>query len=654
MRTLVGMLVLLVFVAARAPLLAQTPASGMKVFETLCARCHGGDGQGGDTGPAIALRLANLDDKQLATLIHDGRPAKGMPPNPLPVVRLRRLMAFLRELQRRAMETPVRRLTAQTTDGRTLTGILANEGFSDLQLRTGDDRVHLLRREGARFRPVTSDADWPAYNGEPGGNRYTELTQIDKRTVAQLAPVWMYSIPEAGLLQGTPVVAGGIMYVTAVNECIALDAGSGREIWHFKRPHTRGVSGGSANRGAAVAGDRVFLVSDHAHLIALNRFTGDVLWDTVMDDWRKNYASSSAPLPAGNLILSGVSGGEHGANGFLAAFDQQTGREVWRFWTVPKPGQPGSETWRGIDITHGGAPTWFTGSFDPVLDTVYWPTGNPTKEYNGDDRQGDNLYANCILALDRMTGRLKWHYQFTPHDVWDWDSTETSVLVNAKWKGEHRLLMLHADRNGFFYVFDRRDGALLLARPFVKNLTWATDIGPDGRPLTRPGQEPSPGGTKVCPSQDGATNWYSPSFNPATGLYYVQTFEKCGIYTKRAGDVWARGKEYLGGTQQTAPDPIPQRILRAIDIRNGSIAWELPQPGPAQSWGGTLTTASGLVIVCEEGGDLMAVDAATGEPLWKFQTNQVWRASPMTYSFDGKQHIAVATGNNIIAFAIQR
>jgi alcohol dehydrogenase (cytochrome c) len=253
-----------------------------------------------------------------------------------------------------------------------------------------------------------------------------------------------------------------------------------------------------------------------------------------------------------------------------------------------------------------------------------------------------------------MTGRLKWHYQFTPHDVWDWDSTETSVLVNARWKGEPRLLMLHADRNGFFYVFDRRDGALLLARPFVKNLTWASGIGPGGRPLARPGQEPSPGGTTVCPSQDGATNWYSPSFNPGTGLYYVQTFEKCSVYTKRAGDVWARGKEYLGGTQQTAPDPIPQRILRAIDIRNGSIAWELPQPGPAQSWGGTLTTASGLVIFCEEGGDLMAVDASTGEPLWRFQTNQVWRASPMTYSFDGRQHIAVATGNNIIAFAIQR
>jgi alcohol dehydrogenase (cytochrome c) len=378
-----------------------------------------------------------------------------------------------------------------------------------------------------------------------------------------------------------------------------------------------------------------------------------VLWDVVMDDWRKNYAASSAPLIAGDLVLSGVSGGEHGANGFLAAFDQETGREVWRFLTVPKPGEPGSETWAGKDIHHGGAPTWFTGSYDAALDTVYWPTGNPAKEYNGDDRQGDNLYASCILALDRKTGRLKWHYQFTPHDLWDWDATQTSVVIDAEWEGQTRPLLLHANRNGFFYVFDRRDGTRLLTRPFVKNLTWATGIDDDGRPMKVPGQEPSPEGTKVCPSQDGATNWFSPSFNPATGLYYVQTFEKCSIYTKRTGDIWQPGKPYLGGSQRTAPDPAPQRILRAIDIRTGAIGWELPQPGPAYSWGGTLSTASGLVIVAEEGGALMAVDAATGTPLWSFQTNQVWRASPMTYMFDGRQFIAIASGSNILAFALQ-
>jgi len=434
----------------------------------------------------------------------------------------------------------------------------------------------------------------------------------------------------------------------------ALDAGSGRQVWHFKRARTQGVAQGWANRGAAVAGDRVFLATDNAHVIALNRWTGALLWDTQLADWRQNYSGSSAPLPAGNLVIAGVAGGEHGANGFVAAHDQETGKEIWRFWAVPRPGEPGSETWKGTGpADHRGAPTWFTGSYDPALDLVYWPVGNPSQEYNGDDRDGDNLYANSLLALDRTTGRLKWHYQFTPHDLWDWDATQTSVVVDGDWEGRPRTLLLHASRNGFFYVFDRAVGTLLLAKPFVRNLTWASGIGADGRPIKRPGQEPSAAGTKVCPSQDGATNWFSPSYNPGTGLYYVQTFEKCSIYTKTGGGVWQAGKPYLGGSQRTAPDPIPQRVLKAIDIRTGAIKWEVPQPGPANSWGGTLSTATGLVIFGEEGGALMAADAVTGAPLWSFPTNHNWKASPMTYMFDGKQYIAVAAGSTIVAFGLR-
>jgi alcohol dehydrogenase (cytochrome c) len=631
---------------------AQPADSGRKAFEVRCARCHGADGNGGEMGPAIAARLSALDNRQVEKLIRDGVPAKGMPPNVVAAPEMAVLVKFLRTLERNAADKPIVRMTLQTTDGDTLSGVVLGEGFADLQLRTDDKRVHLLRRAGDRFRRVTSGADWPTYNGDTGGNRYTTLTQINKATVGRLAPAWMFTVPDTGQLQVTPVVVDGIMYVTAPNECFAIDAGSGRRIWHFKRPRTKGVAGGNANRGVGVAGGRVFMVTDHAHLIALNRFTGEVVWDAELDDWRKNYAASSAPLPAGNVVISGVSGGEHGANGFVAAHDQETGKEVWRFWTVPKRGEPGSETWQGKDIDHGGAPTWFTGSYDPALDIVYWPTGNPSKEYNGDDRKGDNLYANSIVALDRPSGRLKWYFQFTPHDLWDWDATQTSVLIDREWEGKPRQLMLHAARNGFFYVFDRVDGKLLLAKPFVRNLTWATGIGADGRPLKVPGQEPTPTGTKVCPSQDGATNWFSPSFNPATGLYYVQTFEKCSIYTKSDQGEWESGKTYLGGSQRTAPDPKPQRILKAIDIRTGAIAWELPQPGPANSWGGTLTTASGLVIVGEEGGALMAVDAVSGKPLWSFQTNQLWKASPMTYMFDGRQYVAVAAGSTIIALAL--
>jgi alcohol dehydrogenase (cytochrome c) len=629
----------------------QEVAPGRSAFEIRCASCHGGDGNGGEMGPPIATRLPPLDDSQLATLIRNGIPARGMPPHAVPDPEMAHLLKFLRTIQR--LPPPPVRVQLQATDGRRFDGELLGEGFDDLQVRTDDTRVHLLRRTGASVRAVTSQADWPTYNGDPGGNRYTPLTQINRQTVSRLAPKWMFSMPDAGQLQVTPVVVEGIMYVTAPNECIALDAGSGRRIWHYKRPRTKGVAGGSANRGVAVAGDRVFMMTDHAHLIALNRYTGELLWDTPLEDWRKNYGASSAPLPARNLVISGVSGGEHGANGFVAAYDQETGTEAWRFWTVPKPGEAGSETWQGKDIEHGGAPTWFTGSYDPALDVVYWPTGNPSKEYNGDDRKGDNLYASCILALERKTGKLKWHYQFTPHDLWDWDATQTSVLVDANWHGQPRRLMLHANRNGFFYIFDRVDGTLLLAKPFVKNLTWASGIGTDGRPMKLPNQEPSAAGTKVCPSQDGATNWFSPSFNPATGLYYVQTFEKCSIYTKSNQGEWESGKTYLGGSQKTASDPKPQRILRAIDIRTGAIAWEVPQHGPGNSWGGTLTTATGLVIFGEDGGALAAVDAESGKPLWTFPTNQTWKASPMTYMFDNTQYIAVAAGPNILAFGIQ-
>ncbi|HTS66317.1 MAG TPA: PQQ-binding-like beta-propeller repeat protein [Candidatus Acidoferrales bacterium] len=624
---------------------AQDIDPGRLTFESRCARCHGGDGSGGDMGPDIRGRLAAHTGAQLAKLFREGSGA--MPPVAVAEAELAPLTRFLRSLQVR--QRPVVRVTAQLVSGKTLEGELLNQGFDDLQMRAEDGRVHLLRRAGGRFREAEPGADWPGYNGDSGGNRYTTLNQINKANVGRLAPKWTFTLPGAGLLQGTPVVVGGILYMPASNECYALDAGTGREIWHFRVP---GEKTGGTNRGVAVAGDRVFMETQKAHMVALNRFTGELIWDTEMADWRQSYFATSAPLVAGNLVVGGVAGGEHGTRGFLAAYDPATGKEVWRFWTVPLPGEPKSETWQGGGIEHGGAPTWFTGTYDRQLDTIYWPTGNPSAEYYGDDRAGDNLYSDCILALDAKTGALKWYYQGTPHDLWDWDATETPVVVDANWSGQPRKLLLHANRNGFFYVFDRADGKLLLAKQFISKLTWASGVGADGRPVKLPNQEPSPSGTLVCPSQDGATNWYSPSFNPATNLYYVQTFEKCSVYSKAAPGTWQAGREYLGGSQRTSSDPKPARILRAIDIRTGKTAWELPQPGPADSWGGTLTTITGLVIFGEEGGSLMAADAGTGKVLWSFPTNQLWKASPMTYSMDGRQYIAVASGPNVIAFGV--
>lgn len=636
------------------PAFAQNVEAGRKIFESRCSICHGADGNGGELGPPIASRVAARDDRELAALIHEGLPTRGMPANNVSEPDMRELTAFLRSLRRRRVASAPVHGAFDLGSGKILEGLVVNRAAEDAQVRTPDNRIHLLRKNGSRFREVTSDVDWPTYNGDPGGNRYSKLDYIDKSNVKRLAPKWVFTLANASQLEGTPVVVDGMMYVTNANECYALDAGSGRQIWHYERPRTRGLTGNAAggiNRGVAVSGDRVFMVTDHAHLLALHRFTGELVWDTEMADWHLNYNATSAPLTVGNLVVSGTAGGEQGVRGFLAAFDQTTGKEVWRFWTVPKPGEPGSETWQGGGIEHPSAVTWFTGTYDSVSDTLYWPTGNPGADYNGDNRGGDNLYSDCILALDAKTGQLKWHYQFTPHDLWDWDATETPLLVDAPWHGQPRKLLLHANRNGFFYIFDRTDGKLLLAKQFVNKLTWASGIGPDGRPIKLPNQEPDAKGVTVCPAQSGATNWFSPSFNPVTGLFYVQTMESCTVYTKR-GVEWEAGRGYLGGAGRMPPGEKAQKILRAIDIQTGRSSWESPQVGQGFSWGGTLATATGLVFFGEDSGAFAAADAKTGATLWSFQTNQLWKASPMTYSFDGKQYVAVAAGPNIIAFGL--
>jgi alcohol dehydrogenase (cytochrome c) len=642
-------------------LLAAGATPDRHQYDSLCSGCHGADGRGGERGPAMAARLAVRSDDELATLIREGLPRSGMPGFRLPEDAVRGLIAFLRTLQPPASPPPVH-ASVETTDGRRLEGVVLNQTSLDLQLLVGSadtagdpPRVHLLRRAGERFRPVTSEVDWPTYNGELGGNRYSRLDQIDTANVKRLAPAWIFTLPDAARLEVSPVVVDGLMYVTSGNECYALDAGSGRRVWHYQRPLTKGLAGdaaGGINRGVAVAGSRLFMVTDHAHVIALDRFTGTLLWDTEMADWHENYGATSAPLAAGGLVIAGPSGGDEGIRGFVAAFDQATGKEVWRFWTAPRPGEPGSETWRGRDLEHPCAAAWLTGTYDAELDTLYWGTGNPCADYDGAERLGDNLYSDSLLALDLKTGRLKWHFQFTPHDLWDWDAEEPPVLVDTEWEGRPRKLVLHANRNGFFYVLDRTDGALLLARPFVKRLTWARGVGPDGRPILNPDQEPTAEGTRVCPAVEGATNWFSTAFHPATGLYYVQSLEKCTLYTRSPGP-WQAGKSYYGGATRQAPGEAGKKVLRAIDIKTGDIAWELPQIGPARAWGGVLATAGGLVFFGEDGGAFMAVDAKTGAPLWSFQASVSWKSSPVTYVFDGRQHIATAAGPNILSFAVK-
>lgn len=636
------------------PCYAQTTDPGRLVYVSRCAGCHGSAGGGGELGPSIVTRVPSRTDEELTSVILQGLPTAGMPASPnLSDAEVKDLIRFLRTLRPRQGSGP-RRATITLTDGASLQGLVLNEGIDDLQLLGDDRRIHLLRKSGNRYRAVTSQADWPSYNGQTNGSRYSPLTQINKSTIGRLVPRWTFSLPNAPTLQVTPVVVDGVMYVTSANQCYALDAGSGRRIWHYSRPRTKGLIGNAAggiNRGVAVAGDRVFMVTDHAHIIALNKATGALLWETEMADWRQNYNATGAPLVVGNLVISGSAGGDEGVRGFVAAFDQATGKEVWRFWTVPAPGEPGSETWQGGGIAHPGAATWLTGTYDPELDTIYWPTGNPTPDLYGDDRQGDNLYSDSILALDAKTGTLKWYFQFTPHDVWDYDAQETPALIDANWEGTPRKLLVQANRNGFFYVLDRATGKFLLGTQYAKNVTWASGLTAEGRPIRVPNMEPSLEGRRVCPSLDGASNWYSTSYNPVTRLYYVQTNDKCGIFTKIPME-WAAGKGYMGGSFAQAPDEPAQRVLRAIDIQTGKVAWALPQTGPVTSWGGVMSTAGGVVIFGDDSGALRAADAATGEPLWSFQANHNWKASPMTYVFDNKQYVAVAVGSAIMAFGL--
>jgi alcohol dehydrogenase (cytochrome c) len=633
---------------------AQDVDSGRRGFASRCAACHGTAGGGGELGPSIVTRIPLRSDQELEAVMREGVPGSGMPAFPtLSPAESTDLVAFLRTLRPRANAGP-RRASPLLDGGRSLPGVVLNESHGEMQL-LGDDRaVHLLRETtGGRYREVTSQTEWPAYNGHPNGNRYSPLARITAANAGRLAPQWVFTLPNAAQLQVTPVVAGGVMYVTAANDFYALDAGSGRQIWNYRRPRTRGLAGVAArgvNRGVALGGDRVFATTDHGHLIALNRSTGALLWETEMADWRQNYNGTGAPLVVDNLVISGIAGGDEGVRGFVAAFDQATGKEVWRFWAVPARGEPGSETWKGSAIDHPGAATWMTGSYDPELGTLYWAIGNPGPDMIGDERLGDNLYSDSVVALDVKTGRRKWHFQFTPHDVHDYDAQQPLVLVDAAWKGQPRKLLVQANRNGYFYVLDRATGEYLLGTQFVKNVTWASGLAANGRPIVVPNMEPTREGRRVCPSLEGASNWYSASFSPRTGLFYVQTNDKCGIFT-RVDQTWEAGKSFMGGTFAAAPEPA-QRVLRAIDIQTGKVAWELPQFGAVDSWGGVLSTAGDVVFFGDDSGAFAAADARSGKRLWSFQTSQVWKSSPMTYAFDNRQFVAVASGPSILAFAL--
>jgi alcohol dehydrogenase (cytochrome c) len=495
--------------------------------------------------------------------------------------------------------------------------------------------------------------NWLSYHGDYSGRRFSGLAEITPANVGQLRAQWVFHVRDVSDMEVTPVVTGGIMFVTAANDAYALDARTGRIIWHYSRPVTEGLIDDAAqhhNRGVGIWGSRVFMETDNAHLLCLDARSGHLLWDVAYAEGNRNYGATSAPLVVKDKVIVGTSGGDDGVRGFVAAFDAQTGKQAWRFWTIPGPGERGSESWPGDMYLRGGGTTWMPGTYDPELNTLFWGTSNPAPDFDGDPRPGDDLYTDCVLALDPDTGKLKWHFQFTPHDLFDYDATETPVLVDLTYKGRSRKLLAQANRNGFLYMLDRTNGEFLSATPFVQKLSWAKEIDAHGRPVLT-GARPTAEGTEVCPSFDGATNWYSPSYNPNTHQFYFLALEDCGTFFVKP-EKFEEGREYYATGVRRSRGTKAEKILLAFDLDTGKFAWKYPQVGERNSTAGTMSTATGLVFFGDNAQALEAVDGKTGTPLWHFTMGQSIHASPMSYTALGKQYVAIAAGTDVFSFAL--
>jgi alcohol dehydrogenase (cytochrome c) len=507
-------------------------------------------------------------------------------------------------------------------------------------------QVSYERLVNARREPQ----NWLTYWGDYTAIRHRDLSQVHTGNVKDLRMDWMFQTGVPGAFQTVPLVVNGIMYFTAAGgQAFALDARTGRQLWHYKHAFPPGRRAGSVNRGFAILGDRLFMVTPDCNVVALETLTGRLAWQTEIVPYKKGtYYATVAPLAVKDKIIVGISGGEEGTRGFIDAYNAATGERAWRFWTVPAKGEPGGETWLGDSWMRGGGPAWLTGSFDPALNTLYWGIGNPGPDLYGGDRLGDNLYTDSLVALDPDSGKLKWHFQFTPHDTHDWDACQTLMLLDLNWQGRPRKLVVQANRNAFFYVLDRETGEFLMGKPFARQ-TWAKGLDAKGRPIVLPNTEPSPEGTRLCPGLAGATNWMAPSYNPQTGLFYLPVREQCDIYYS-SPPKYIEGKPYWGSVFRGVTDEKEWGLLKALDPLTGETRWDFRYH--RAPWAGTLSTAGGLVFAGDEDGYLMAFDARSGKDLWKFYTGNRLVSSPITYEVNGRQYITMPSGAALLTFAL--
>jgi alcohol dehydrogenase (cytochrome c) len=499
--------------------------------------------------------------------------------------------------------------------------------------------------------------NWLTYGGSLTSQRHSELTQITPQNVRDLELKWVFQSRSLEKHEVTPLVVDGVMYtVQSPNDVIALDAATGKTIWtysHKPDPAARNCCG-KLSRGLAILGDKLFLAAFDARMIAIDAKTGKEIWNTEAADPKQGYAFTHAPLVVKDKVIAGTAGGEYGVRGFIAAWDVNTGKEVWRFHTVPGPGEPGHETWSGDSWMHGGAPIWVTGSYDADLNLTYWGTGNPGPDWDGAARVGDNLYSCSVIALNPDTGKLQWYYQFSPHNEFDWDSTQTPVLADIEWQGRTRKVMLWANRNGYFYVIDRITGEFMKGQPFVKT-NWATGFDPKGRPIPALGIVPTKEGTLVYPGNQGGTNWYPPSYSPKTGLFYIPTWENSSTtYIKgEEPPEFHEGQTFAGlFPRPGARGEDAYGAVRAIDPKTGEKKWDYRQ-NAVSTEAGILTTASNVLFSGSRDGSFYALDAGDGKLLWQTNLGPSVAAGPMTYMVNGKQHVTIQVGSALFTFGLR-
>lgn len=613
----------------------QDIRTGKALFRYQCERCHGSAARGG-AAPALVGRDLNHGSSDWAVFrtIREGVSGTAMMPHTgLSDEDRWKLVAFI--------QSEVTKQNAQVATAGTA-GTLPPLAVDFEQLR----------------KARVASSDWPTYFGSYNGYRYSDLDAINRNTVSQLQARWIHQLPTRGArFEATPVIAGGRIFIAEPQGgVIALDASTGVKLWRYTHSIPEGVKlcCATANRGVTLLNDAVYVATLDAHLIALDGATGKKLWEKEIADHNAGYSSTGAPLAVKNMIIVGIAGAEFGAPGFIDAYDAKTGKRLWRFNTVPKPGEKGNETWGGNESWRmGGASTWMTGTYDPDLDLLYWGVGNPVPDYDASGRPGDNLYSNCVLAMSPETGKLVWYFQFTPNDDHDWDAVQTPILADVVDGGQTHKLLLAANRNGFFYMLDRTNGKYLRALPYVKQ-TWAEGIDPTGRPIKRPESSGSERGALVYPGAAGGTNWWPPSYSPAAQLFLVPALERPGVFFRGKQNERKDGGQLYGGASVATNAP-HYTTVRALDPLTGKMRWE-HRFGARHDSGelaGLLSTAGGIVFTSDKH-ELVALDMENGEPLWSFQASADIFTPPATYRIDSEQFLVIVAGDVVIGMALPR